>query len=53
MNGARADDSVKTIRSDNKSRKTKIGPSHHFLEVFKKYHNSENMLKREGIASTN
>jgi hypothetical protein len=36
MNGARADDSVNTTNSDSKTRKIRIGPSHHFLEVLKK-----------------
>lgn len=36
MKGAKADDSVKTTRSEIKPRKIKMGLSHHFLEVFKK-----------------
>ncbi len=46
MNGARADDSVKTTRSERSMRKISIGPSHHRLEVFKKYQNSPNILRR-------
>jgi hypothetical protein len=40
-NGARADDSVNTINSDNRIKNRKIGPSHHFLEVLRKYQISE------------
>jgi len=49
MNGANAEDSVNTIKTDNNKRKTKIGPSHHFLEVFRKYQSSEKIIKREAI----
>jgi len=49
MKGARADDSVKTIKSDSNNRKTIIGPSHHRFEVFIKYQNSPNIEKRSLI----
>lgn len=35
MNGAKADDSVNTIKIDKSKRNMKMGPSHHFLEVLR------------------
>jgi hypothetical protein len=46
MNGARADDSVNTIRSDRNIKKIKIGVSHHLFDVFRKYQNSPRIFRR-------
>jgi hypothetical protein len=46
MNGASAEDSVKTIRSESNNKKSRMGDSHHFLDVLRKYHNSEKILSR-------
>jgi len=45
------EDSVNTTNRDKSSRKIKIGPNHHFLEVFKKKNNSEKIRKRRNIAA--
>ena len=46
MNGARADDSVNTIRSDMNIKKMIIGVSHHLFDVLRKYQNSPNIFRR-------
>jgi|GEM_PF-4160955 len=51
MKGARAEDSVNTTNRDKSNRKIRIGPSHHFFEVFKKKNNSEKIRKRRNIAA--
>jgi hypothetical protein len=42
MKGAIAEDSNNTTMRARKTRKPRIGPSHHFLETFIKCHNSAN-----------
>lgn len=37
---------MKITSNDNSTKKTKIGPNHHRLEVFRKYHISENIPSR-------
>lgn len=46
MNGANAEDSVKTTKRESRNRNMKIGASHHLLDVFRKKINSEKTRNR-------
>ena len=43
MKGAMAEPSVSTMINPNSSRKTTIGPNHHFLRTFRKSQNSDSI----------